>query len=77
MTRITDKDLEAAVERLNSFSKKTYVISYAYGRVRLQQKGKGTCIERDVSPRLPRPQLYDIVWTIIEYVTSENREAKK
>jgi hypothetical protein len=69
MSRINQRDLEKLCEHLNTLTdnKPEFLIEYAYGRPRLVSycdKEKGTI--KDVSPRLPKPQLYDWLHAYID-----------
>ena len=74
MARITEKDLSYAIEALNDRSEKRYRLDYAYGGVRLVVEIGDTTAIRDVSYRVSRPQLYNIIWGILSYLREERRE---
>jgi len=71
--RVTEKDLSAAVERLNDNSKRTYRIDYAYGKCRLNVMEKGTSIN-NVSSVCTKSELYYTIHTILNYIERENKE---
>ena len=71
--RVNQKDLEAALERLNTVSKRTYRIDYAYGKCRLNVMEKGTSIN-NVSSMCSKPELYYTMHTILNYIEKENKE---
>jgi hypothetical protein len=54
MQRITDKDLEYYVERLNKLTNSNFCLGYAYGGVRLEAN-EGS---KDISQRLTKKELY-------------------
>jgi hypothetical protein len=72
MTRIGKEDLENALKTLNSVSKCKYRILGAYGRVQLVkeiQDGSGAVTP--ITGFHTKPELYDIIWSIVKYVQYE------
>jgi len=88
--RITEKDLEGAVERLNSIFgyKRIYIkskaeykgaafsIGYAYGGARLEKYNKKGSGMSDVSPRGTKSETYDYIWAMIEGISQYKRRNK-
>ena len=74
--RINRKDLIACIERLNSISKKKYVLNGAYGGWQLDQliDEKTGAIDNVTYGFVPARELYDTIHAIIRYVEKENRE---
>ena len=74
MSRITNKDLERAVSRLNSYSKRKYRIHGAYGKVQLVVESlRYPTAVSIITPFVSKRELYNIIHSIIEYILAENK----
>ena len=74
MSRISQKDLELSIKRLNEVSKRTYILDGAYGGWKLSVQEKGTC-QSDVSLGFgSKSEVYYIVQAILNYRSKENHE---
>lgn len=64
--RRTKADLDQIVRVLETMTGRAYRVEYAYGRPRLYEVigPSGAC--RDVSPRLPKSELYDWISAYID-----------
>ena len=73
-TRISEKDLDYLETRLRTeFPDADFRIGCAYGGWRLERKGGSV----DVSPRLPKAQLYDWMHAFLDGVDYAAREMLK
>lgn len=65
--RITQKDLDLQVERLNDLTnnKLGYTLGYAYGGVRLERAHKGLLGAIDILPRTTKKEQY---YLIVAYI---------
>lgn len=72
--RITQTQLDYALERLNSVSKRKYKLSYAYNRIALHVYEKGTSINEITSHCHTKREMYDIIHGILTYLSFENKE---
>jgi len=76
--RITNKDLEAKLRRLNAISTAQYGIEGAYGGVRLVRicdPVKHTIA--DVGPRFSKTELYHALWMLEDWVLQEDMVKKR
>ena len=73
--RVTDKQLEALVERLNSVSKCRYELDHSYGRQRVIMKhpNSGGVIS-DVTYNVPKSELESVLSGILSYLSKERNE---
>ena len=71
--RITQNDIQIAVERLNGVSKRRYRANYAYGKCRLVVYEQGSSIN-NVGPVGTKPDLYYQIHTILDYLRREDKE---
>ena len=71
--RVTNKQLENLVERLNSYSKCKYVLEHSYGRQRVIMKHPNSagCIS-DVTYNLPKGELESVLSGILSYLERES-----
>lgn len=71
MVRITQKDIQTLLNRINKHSKNQYGIDRAYGGYMLVQYANenGGC--REISPRVEGRQLYNILSTLESYIIQE------
>jgi len=71
--RVTNKDLDLAVERLNAVSKRKYHIVRSYGKNRLVVAEKGTSIN-NIGYMDSKPELYYTLHTLLNYISKEKQE---
>ena len=64
MQRITNKDLEYYVERLNKLTNSNFCLGYAYDGVRLEAN-EGS---KDISQRLSKKELYLQLVTMVNVI---------
>jgi|15BtaG_2_1085339.scaffolds.fasta_scaffold04274_3 hypothetical protein len=74
MSRITTKDLEAKLARINDLTDGTYTLDWAYGGVRLTKftapdRHSG---ERDISDRFTKRELYEFMRAFIKGIHAIN-----
>lgn len=71
--RVTKKDLDLALDRLNSISKREYRFNWAYGKVQLVVKEHGSSINR-VGFLDSKPEMYYTLHTLLNYLEKERRD---
>ena len=72
MPRVTQRDLDGVCETLRRETGTDYTISYTSGVPRLYRDNEA----REVSPRLPKPQLYDWLWAFLDGIREGYRLAQ-
>jgi hypothetical protein len=79
MPRITERDLDGVCETIRKATgNDSYRIAYAYGRPRLERAHPTlTGAIEDISPRLPKPALYDWLWAYLDGIREGCRIAGK
>jgi len=71
LRRITEKDLEFSLERLNIVSYRKFVIRKAYGKWQLLYQISRESGLSSVTGFHPKRELYEIIWAILNYVHAE------